>query len=403
MRKDNKYIKKRRINLNEKIDIVILNKMLTLSNTNKNTQIISLYSFVKSLIDTFKNDNYILNKINNIIERSINFYTLDYNIKYMNSPEASDDFIINKSKEIINKGEHTFRLPGYFICSKLLGKGGFSKVFLGYDQNNNNNKVAIKCIPKNNKNSSLLVNKEVNILKKISNIPNTLKYYNNLEDSSFYFIITEYFDGIRLSDIINKEKLSLSKIKYIFLSIINTIIKYNEPPLLIIHRDLKPSNILIKKDLSDILLIDFGLSVEFKNNNNNNNNNNIKVKDESNIPSASIIGVAGTFMYLAPELLNNNKKNPYDGIKSDIYSLGVILYELVENSKPFTVDEKKEAYVNKNSTNENIKITFNRNIDITINNLILNMLQTNPNDRSNLYEIKSILENIDCDILVNKF
>ena len=119
---------------------------------------------------------------------------------------------------------------------------------------------------------------------------------------------------------------SHTQILNIFEQILNAINYIHSQDL--IHRDLKPSNILLSLDGNFVKIGDFGLvvednpnissSLEENNNNNNNNNNNYNYNNMSNDNN-------GTYLYMSPEQLKHKEYSS----KVDIFSLGIILYELI--------------------------------------------------------------------------
>jgi len=195
-------------------------------------------------------------------------------------------------------------------------------------------------------------------MKKLKN-----KYIIELKDHFFdeknkgYCIVMELCDG-NLRDILDKNKsgLSINIINKIFMQLneaLKGMIKKG-----FIHRDLKPENILIKyadknKDNFDIKLTDFGFSSD---------DIGSSIKNHSN---------AGTEKYKAPEV-DNNKYNK----KCDLWSLGIILYELYTNKYIF---ESKDPQERKNNR-ENGKIVNETDNDI-LNKLIRNLLKVNIDDR----------------------
>lgn len=188
---------------------------------------------------------------------------------------------------------------------------------------------------------------EINILKNV-NDRNLIKYiddfyFQNEFGISIYVVIMEYFNGITLKDflMINTD---LELLKTVFIEILNgvdalhnTKIKENG----IIHRDLKPDNILINENL-EIKIIDYGLS---------------KIIDFSSITTTGAF--IGSPLYMSPEQLKDSKNIDY---RSDIYSLGIILYEMFTQNIPYqaaTVEELllkilSEPIVPPKQYNENI-------------------------------------------------
>ena len=204
------------------------------------------------------------------------------------------------------------KLSRYNILKPLGKEGGFSNIFLGFD-NEKKRDVIIKKIDKL-KTKEELFNREIEIIKKMK-CKNSVEYYDHYNDNDYYYIIMEKCDE-DLNDFLEKNNGSLSETM-----IKNILIQLNEAFKAmhsnnIIHRDLKPENILIKYNSSDnndftVKLADFGISREYN-----------KKYFSTHM---------GTQGYAAPEVIEN--KN-YDPKKCDLWAIGVIIYKLKFNEIP---------------------------------------------------------------------
>jgi len=221
---------------------------------------------------------------------------------------------------------------GIYEKKGRLGRGGFGDVFKVLNKNDNK-LYALKCITKESEeeNENNLIKeceKEIEIMKNIKS-EYVVKLKENFYDETYegYCIVMELCDS-DLRKLLNKYKpkgLPLELINKIFLQLNDAL----EAMLKIdyIHRDLKPENILIKytdnnKEKFDIKLTDFGLSTS-----------DIK----SSIKTYSKVG---TQNYSAPEIDKFHYNN-----KCDLWSLGVILYELYTNKYVFDSDNLIETEI----------------------------------------------------------
>ena len=237
-----------------------------------------------------------------------------------------------------------------YVQKEMKGQGSFGTVFKVLDKENNQF-YALKFIMIK-KNETEHLKKEIDIIKNIKN-----KYIIELKDNFYdeknkgYCIVMDLCDG-NLKEILEnyKEGLPLNIVNKIFVQLneaLKTMINKE-----ILHRDLKPENILIKyidtnKINFDIKLADFGFST-----------NEIK----SSIHTYSI---AGTPKYIAPEVETYHYNN-----KCDLWSLGIILYELYTNEYIFDSDEnRKKGKIIKETDNE------------MINKLIRKLIQVNIDER----------------------
>ena len=249
-----------------------------------------------------------------------------------------------------------------------LGEGRFGKVRLAYHKLTKV-KVAIKVIDKNQiklKEDRQRINSEILILKQLHHY-HIAKLYSIIENEERIYLIQEYVQGNDLTFFIKqKEKpmIKEQKICKYFRQIISAIEYIHK--LGIAHRDLKPENILINKD-NDIKLIDFGLSKFF-------------------LKGELLKTPCGSPFYAAPEMVKGNK---YNGINTDIWSLGIVLYLMLFQELPFMDADKSRLYKkilegNYNIPEDKLNIVSKEAID-----LVQKILEINPKKRIKISEIKN--------------
>ena len=213
----------------------------------------------------------------------------------------------------------------YYMRGKLLGKGAFGQV---YESKNPlfNSKVAMKIIKKNKYdlvdiNENEYIKSEINILKKLSH-PNIVRIYEFYESDNYFYLINEYCKDGPLFDYLQKNILSESQLCVIFYQVFSGLIYLHENHIL--HGDLKPENIILSsieknletnEDYAWVKIIDFGTAKIFKN---------MIIKGED---------IQGTLYYIAPEVFSYTI-DAYDE-KSDIWSIGVILFKALTKRYPF--------------------------------------------------------------------
>ncbi|ORE02854.1 Pkinase-domain-containing protein [Rhizopus microsporus var. microsporus] len=233
-------------------------------------------------------------------------------------------------EEIIGKQIGSFRI------SKLLGVGAFSKVYVGHHQEKDQF-YAVKTIQKgkvlNDPRVRSSIEREIGILKYI-NHPNIVHLEATMETEHIMCIVLEYVEGGELFDFVQKmhyqsrlsqQKVNESTIKHLFLQLVKAVKWLHEHH--IVHRDLKLENILIHREQDDQIILkitDFGLA---------------RVVD----PESPLLTTrCGSEEYAAPEIVQSKG---YDGRKTDVWALGIILYALLVGYLPFRYDPGKQERV----------------------------------------------------------
>ena len=215
-------------------------------------------------------------------------------------------------------------LNDIYLYDNPIGHGSFSIIHKGFSYKINNT-VAVKQITKSV--DIRHFNNEISLMKNISH-PNVLKLYYTFQSLNSTYLVLELCDGGDLSYYINT-KINDFDSKY-FTEILEGL-KYLYSNK-ILHRDIKPQNILIKN--YSIKISDFGLAKSFE-----------KTKLLSTF--------CGSPLYMAPEIIKNKNYNEI----SDIWSLGVVLYELVTKIHPYTCDDKETLW--SKAISGNFEINFN--------------------------------------------
>ena len=274
------------------------------------------------------------NDIQYLKENDLLFFTIDY----------------SNFKESNHYNQYEFQ--------KWIKSGGYGKVYLA-KHIFTNKEYAIKKIDTSSFSNTDLYNisREYIILRSF-NHPNIIKCYQSFNYENSFYTIMDYAKGGELSNLLQTTKrLNEKNCKNLFKQIYNAV-KYIHGQN-IIHRDLKPNNILfLDNEKTHIVLIDFGIS-GFSNG---------KFKETVK---------AGTIRFLPPEIVSG--KDYASNTKLDIWSLGIILFRMIEGYYPFEGKNEKDI-VQKILYSP---LEFNKKIKISIKckKLIIQMLEKNINFR----------------------
>jgi serine/threonine protein kinase len=218
-------------------------------------------------------------------------------------------------------------IPTRFKIIKSLGKGGMGEIFLAEDIKLGR-KVAIKCISADavcDGDSKSRFRREAQAASRL-NHPNICTIYEIAEDDEREFIIMQYVDGVTLDQLLKMKPLSLDMIVDIALQIAAGMEAAQAKN--IVHLDIKPGNIMINKS-GQVKILDFGLA-EFRPRKTADRKTR---RPESNLSEKDV--VMGTVSYMSPE---QTAGQDLDG-RSDIFSFGVVLYELLAGENPFSGQE----------------------------------------------------------------
>ncbi|GEM_PF-2239037 len=199
--------------------------------------------------------------------------------------------------------------------------------------------------------------------------PNIVKAYKPEHEKSFPYVIMEYVDGPSLEYLINKNRrLSIEDATNYTIQMCNALDYLRQKN--VVHHDIKPSNIVIDMQ-KQLKLTDFGIS--------------FCQGMEAEI-WASLVSIGGTLAYMAPEKIRDHALNDY---RSDIYSLGVLMYHMFTGKLPFngSTEEVIGAQITQNFISPSV---LNPSISPAIERIILKAMSPTPNDR---YHDVNIIKN----------
>ncbi|MGB8801416.1 MAG: protein kinase [Candidatus Acidiferrales bacterium] len=214
--------------------------------------------------------------------------------------------------------ELTGLLLGHYRVRDLIGAGGMGVVYRAFDERLNRD-VALKILQPNASTDDgrrKRFRKEALLLSSV-NHPNIASIFDFDTHDGVDFIVMELIAGVRLSDRIAAGPLPESEASYLGRQILSALHEAHSHG--IVHQDLKPGNIIVGSD-QHLKVLDFGLAKVFES---------AESAATESLPQFDERG--GTLPYMAPELLRGHAADP----RSDIWSFGVVLYEMVSGNRPF--------------------------------------------------------------------
>ena len=257
---------------------------------------------------------------------------------------------------MITKGQ---KINNRYEIIRTIGEGGMANVYLGYDTILDRN-VAIKVLRGDLSSDEKFVRRFQREALSASSLshPNIVEVYDVGEDNGLYYIVMEYIDGKTLKQLLKKRgSLTLSEAIDIMLQITDGMAHAHDS--YIVHRDLKPQNIMIKDD-GQIKITDFGIAMAL----------NATQLTQTN-------SVMGSVHYLPPEQAAGKGCT----IQSDIYSMGIIFYELLTGELPFKGDSAVEIALKQMKDPLPDVHKMNKDIPQSIENIILKATAKNPKNR----------------------
>jgi len=239
-------------------------------------------------------------------------------------------------------------LHSRYLLLSLLGKGGYSEVYKAYDLLEHR-ELAIKFHQLNSSWAEALKANYIkhalreNQIHRELDFSRIVKHYDTLEvDSNCFCTVLEYCPGEDLNTYLKRYKtLTEKEARYIMLQLFAALNYLNTQSEKIIHYDLKPHNIMLNN--GEIKITDFGLA---------------KIMDPSKTNMELTSQGVGTYWYLPPECFETGSGTPKISSKVDVWSAGVIFYEILYGQKPFGHNMSQEKLVSDNVISRATNVTF---------------------------------------------
>ncbi|MEX1029204.1 MAG: Stk1 family PASTA domain-containing Ser/Thr kinase [Paenibacillaceae bacterium] len=259
-----------------------------------------------------------------------------------------------------------------------VGGGGMAIVYKAHDSLLNR-KVAVKVLRQQYTNDDDFIRRfrrEAQAAASLSH-PNIVSIYDVGQDDDVYYIVMEYIEGSTLNDKIKeKAPLQIEEAVHIASQICDALDHAHQNE--IIHRDIKPHNILIGKN-GRIKVTDFGIA---------------RATASTDITQTG--AVLGSVHYFSPE----HAKGVVQGAKSDLYSLGIVLYQMLTGKLPFIGDSPISVALKHLQEKVEEPRKVNPLIPQSVENIILRAVRKNPEER--YASAKQMLEDLDTCLLPDR-
>ena len=257
---------------------------------------------------------------------------------------------------MLSKGQ---KINNRYEIVKSIGEGGMANVYLANDKILDR-KVAIKVLRGDLSSDDKFIRRFQREALSVSNLshPNIVEVYDVGEEDGEYYIVMEYIEGKTLKQLLKKrESLTLTEVIDIMTQLTDGISHAHES--YIIHRDIKPQNIMIQDD-GRIKITDFGIAMAL----------NATQLTQTN-------SVMGSVHYLPPEQASGKGAT----VKSDIYSMGILMYELLTGTVPFKGDNAVEIALKHMKDKIPSIRKQDPSIPQSVENILLKATAKNPRNR----------------------
>ena len=251
------------------------------------------------------------------------------------------------------------RLDGRYEIHELIGVGGMALVYRAYDQIDDRT-VAIKILKDEFLGNEDFIRRFKNESKAIAVLshPNIVKVYDVSFGDQIQYIVMEYIDGITLREYLDQQKeIKWKEAIHFTVQILRALQHAHEKG--IIHRDIKPQNIMLLQD-GTIKVTDFGIARFSRN--------------ETRTMTDKAIG---SVHYIAPEQARGDLTDE----KADIYSVGVMLYEMITGQLPFEADNAVSVAIMQLQADPRPPKDINPAIPDGLEEITLKAMQKDPSQR----------------------
>ena len=292
------------------------------------------------------------------------------------SSETSDSFlekpILEKAMNLLVQEQPDMllgQLFGHFKILSSLGKGGMGEVYLAEDLRLGR-KVALKLLPSTLSQDGERLRRFEQEARSASSLshPNIITVYEIRKENDTPFIALEYVEGVTLRHQMVQAALKLEHALDIAIQVGSALAAAHSAG--IIHRDIKPENIMLRSD-GLVKVLDFGLAKHIK-----------QIETETEAPTQIMVHttagtIIGTANYMSPEQVRTIDVDE----RTDIWSLGVMLYEMITEHTPFKEETTSDLIAAILKTNPQPLSAFVENIPVQLQQIVEKSLQKNKEKR----------------------
>jgi len=304
----------------------------------------ALYNEVKSLLDSYKDDSFLETPAVTQLAETLSFDT----------PELTS--------------EQSF---GHFKIIRQLGKGGMGEVYLAEDTKLSR-KVAIKVLNKRIGAHADNIERFTREARAASalNHPNILVIHETGEADKAKYIVSEFVDGQTLREFLKGSPISVSTVLDIAIQIASALTAAHGEH--IIHRDIKPENMMVRPD-GLVKVLDFGLAKLMTG-----GPALVGSEGPTQIHNQTAKGmILGTVNYMSPEQAKGERVDE----RTDIFSLGALIYEMVAGRPPFEGDSLSETFANLIKAEPAPLSQYAENLPIELHKIVTKLLKKNRDER----------------------
>jgi serine/threonine protein kinase len=265
---------------------------------------------------------------------------------------------------------------GPYVVVDRLGVGGMGHVFLGNDTRLQR-KVALKCLVASASASELRsrILHEARAAARVTH-PNIAVVHDVVEHEGQPFLVMEYVEGETLAAVIRRERLPLNRILVMLRQLASALAAAHGKG--IVHRDLKPANIQVMPDGS-VKILDFGVAhaISAAATGTSPGGAALTIRlTTATVPTDARVMHPGTPAYMSPEQMFGREIDQ----RSDVYSLGIVAYEMATGHRPYTTNDPLEVVL---TVSKNFLSTadMHANVPAQLNDVIAKMLAVNPAER----------------------